>query len=129
MDNAINKNRRDMLLYVIIGLLTILAITGIVVWVPSNRVPDKKWTQFIFYSLVLYSFLVKIYWRHRTILKLWAILFGSIGVHLSAYLPILSRIDYSPALWYLVTMPLEGVIVMLVTWHFLQIPPDTNVRL
>jgi hypothetical protein len=128
MANA-NRRYRDMFWYIVIGLLVILAIVVLVVWVPDRRLPNHKWTQFAFYSSLLFVFLSKIYWRYRYRLKLWLLIFAAIAVHLSAYLPLLWRIDYSPSLWYVVVMPLEAMLVMIVLWLLLRIPPDVNVRL
>lgn len=129
MANVDKRRLPDMFWYVIVGLLVVVGIAVVVVWVPEGKLPNHKWTQFVFYSALLFVFLSRIYWRHRGRLKLWLLMLAALAVHLSAYLPILWRIDYSPALWYVVVMPLEATLIMVALWLLLRIPPNADVGL
>jgi hypothetical protein len=129
MESATNRHSWDVFWYVVIGLFVVLGIAAFVVWVPNGKFPSRKWAEFSFYSFMLFAFLSKIYWRYRSHLRLWLLLLGSLAAHVSVYLPILQRLRYSPTLWYAAMMPLEGMLIMLVLWLLLHIPPDANVRL
>ena len=129
MDSTTERHRWDFFWYVVIGLLVLLGIAGFVIWVPPSKVPKRKWTEFSFYSIMLFALLAKIYWRYRSRLKMWLLLLASLALHLSVYLPALRQVDYSPTLWYVATMPVEAVLVMLFMWWLLHLGPDHKVQL
>jgi hypothetical protein len=125
----VGKHRFDFLLYVAISLLVLFAIGIFVVYVPESRRPDRKWAEFAFYSSLLFIVLAKLYWRIRKRLKLWLIMLGTLMLHLSVYVPLLSRIDHWPSIAYLLLMPIEAMLIVIVVKLKLGVLPDPNVRL
>jgi hypothetical protein len=123
------KHRSDLFWYVLIGLLVLFAIGVFVVYVPERKRPDRKWAEFAFFSSFLFIFLAKFYWRMRRRLKLWLAMLGFLALHLSVYVPLLSRFEQWPSVAYLVLMPLEGMAIVIVLKSVLGVLPDPNVQL
>jgi hypothetical protein len=91
-----SKHRSDLFWYVLTGLLALFAIGIYVVYVPEGKGPDRKWTEFVFYSSMLFVMLAKIYWRIRRQLKLWLVMLEALVLHVSVYVPLLARIKNWP---------------------------------
>jgi cell division protein FtsW (lipid II flippase) len=125
----VDKHRSDFLWYVLTGLLVLFAIGIFVVYVPEGKRPDRKWTEFFLYSSFLFIFLAKFYWRIRRQFKMWLIMLAALVLHLSVYVPLLSRIEHWPSLAYLLLMPIEGMLIVLVLKLALGVLPNPNVRL
>jgi hypothetical protein len=123
------RNRSDFFWYVLIGLLTVIAIGLFVIYVPESRAPKRKWTEFVFYSSFLFIFLAKFYWGVRRHLKLWLVMLGALLLHSSVYVPLLSRIDHWPSIAYLLLMPIEGMVIVLVVKFTVGVLPDPRVQL
>ena len=123
------RNRFDFFSYVVIGLLTLLAIGLYVVYVHESKRPERKWTEFAFYSSFLFIFLAKFYWRRRGHLKLWLVMLGMLMLHLAIYVPLLSRIDQWPSISYLLLMPIEAMAITLVVKFAVGVLPDPSVQL
>jgi hypothetical protein len=123
------KNRSDFFWYVLIGLLTLVAIGVFVVYVPENRRPSRKWAEFAFYSSLLFIFFAKFYWRVRRHLKFWLVMVAALMLHLLVYVPLLSRIDHWPSIAYLLLMPIEGMAITLVLRVIVGVLPDPHVQL
>jgi|GEM_PF-6058380 hypothetical protein len=43
----------DMVWYILIGLMVLVGVWMVVVYVPENKIPPRKWAEFSFYSLML----------------------------------------------------------------------------
>ncbi len=100
------KHRSDLFWYVLIGLLVLFALGVFVVYVPESKRPDRKWAEFAFFSSFLFICLAKFYWRIRRRLKLSLAMLGVMDLHLSVYVPVLSKFEQWPSAAYLVLMPL-----------------------
>ena len=122
------RDRFDFFWYVVIGLLTLLAIGLYVVYVPENKRPARKWVEFASYSSFLFIFLAKFYWRRRD-LKLWLVMLGMLMLHLAVYVPLLSRIDQWPSISYLLLMPIEAMAITLVVKFAVGVLPNPRVQL
>ena len=118
-----------MVWYILIGLIVLAGIWLFVIFVPESKWPPRKWTEFAFYSLCLFVFLCKFYWRHRSRVRLWKWLLAALAVHLCIYIPVLAHIEAMPAILYVVIMPIEGMLIFLVFKLTLNLLPDPNARL
>ena len=78
---------------------------------------------------MLFVFLLRFYWRFRRQRKLWVAMLSTLIVHVSLYVSVLTYLDRWPAIWYVVTMPLEAMLIFLIFKKVLNIMPDINVRL
>jgi len=125
----IERKRSDLLWYVLIGLLTLVAILLFVVYVPESKRPSRKWAELAFYSSLLFIFLAKFYWRVRRHVKFWLVMFGILMLHLSVYVPLLSRIDHWPSIAYVLLMPIEAMAIVLVLKLTVGVLPDERVQL
>jgi hypothetical protein len=123
------KHHGDLFLYVLIGLLVLVAIGMYVVYVPENKEPDRKWTEFALYSSFLFIFLAKFYWRIRRHVKLWLVLLAALVLHVSAYVPLLARIKNWPPITDPVLMTVEAVLIVIALRLILGVLPDPNVQL
>lgn len=54
---------------------------------------------------------------------------GVLVLHLSVYVPVLSKFEQWPSAAYLVLMPLEGMAIVIVLKLVLGVLPDPNVQL
>ena len=119
----------DMFWYIVIGLLVLLVIVVVAIWVPDNTMPSRKWGDFVFFTLLLFVFLLKIYWKYRGRSKFWLALGACLLAHLGVYLPILWRIDSLPSLWYVLVSPFEAMAIAFLLWKLLRIPPNPKAEL
>jgi hypothetical protein len=125
----VGKRRLDLLWYVLTGLLVLFAIGIYVVYVPEGKGPSRKWTEFVFYSSLLFIFLAKFYWRIHRRLKLWLAMLAALVLHVSGYVPLLSRIERWPSIAYPVIMTIEAILIIIALKLILGVLPDPNVRL
>jgi hypothetical protein len=121
------KHLNDMVWYIIIGLLTVLVIAALAVYGSEHDMPSKQWAWFVWFTLLLFVFLGKFYWQVRKPKKFWGVLLGVLVAHVLAYAPLLQYIQR--AVWYLVIMPIEGMVIILAFKLTLNIMPDPRVRL
>ena len=124
-----SKHRSDLFWYVLTGLLVLFAIGIYVVYVPEGKGPDRKWTEFVFYSSMLFVMLAKIYWRIRRQLKLWLVMLAALVLHVSVYVPLLARINNWPPITDPVLMTVEAVLIIIALKLILGVLPDPNVQL
>ncbi len=119
----------DMVWYILIGLMVLVGVWMVVVYVPENKIPPRKWTEFSFYSLMLFAFVWKFYWRYRRRVKLWRWLVAVFVIHLCVYIPILVQVDVMPAILYVVIMPMEAMLIFLVFKLAVKVMPDPKAQL
>lgn len=119
----------DMVWYSLIGLTVLVGIGILVVYVPESKIPPRIWTEFTFYSLMLFAFVCKFYWRYRRRAKLWRWLVTIFVIHLCVYIPILVRVEVMPAILYVVILPMEAMLIFVVLKLALKVMPDPKARL
>jgi hypothetical protein len=129
MGTAPKNYGRDLAWYIALGFVVLGGIAGYVIWVAPAKSLSRKWSELGFYSLMLFVFISKFYWHYRHRLSLWISLAACLMIHLTIYIPILARIDQPLAIWYVLTMPLEAVLIMLILWWLWQMRPDNKVQL
>jgi hypothetical protein len=130
MGNANRSHTKDLILYIAIGVCIAM---GVMFWpylIPERYWPHltTTWFAFIFFTAALGIFLVKLYWSKRKILKLWLLLGLLMAIHTTAYVILLSHLHQWPALWYLLTMPIEAMLFALVVKICLNILPTSRGR-
>lgn len=108
----LRRETKDLLLYVSVGFMAVVAIFGVAIYVPERYVPSKPLGTFIWFTFFLFLFLIKAYWKLRRSSKFWLFLIGVMVVHVIAYLPLLTYIQ--PAALYLLLMPLEVMLIVLI---------------
>jgi peptidoglycan/LPS O-acetylase OafA/YrhL len=119
----------DMVWYILIGLMVLVGVWMVVVYVPENKIPPRKWTEFSFYSLMLFAFVCKFYWRYRRRAKLWRWLVAVFVIHLCVYIPILVQVDVMPAILYVLIMPMEAMLIFIVFKLAVKVMPDPKAQL
>lgn len=108
--------------YIVIGLLAVVAIAILVIYVPERDWPNKRWASFSFFTILLFVFLSKSYWKVPKPRKFWGILFAIFIAHVVLYTPFLQYIQRP--LWYIIIMSLEAMLIVLILKLSLNIMPD-----
>ncbi len=117
----------DMFWYIVIGLVTVLAIWFSVLYVPERYSTDRSWVVFLLFSFFLFAYLVKMYWRLRRSVRFWVLMLMLTVGHVLMYAPLLKYVQRVS--WYLVIMPIEGMLIVLIIKLVLNVMPDLTVRL
>ena len=114
---------RDLLLYAVLAFLVIAC--GLVLVSYTNQ----PWTSFIFLTILFTAMLAKMYWPVRRVWRLWLLLAAFMAAHTAAYIVLLRHLPDWPALWYILTMPLEGMLFATIAWLWLKLNPRLSGRL
>ena len=124
------SNTRDLIIYIAIGIGIVMVPTLWMFLVPERYWPHLTgtWFAFIFFTVVLGLFLVKLYWPHRKMVKLWVLLASLMVNHALAYIIFLSHVHQWPAVWYLLTMPIECMLFALIVKMCLNVLPSNRGR-
>jgi len=130
MGAAIRPQRRDLIIYIAIGASVPAAMMAWVYLVPQRFWVHvaRTWFAFIFFTVFLGIFLVKLYWPHRKMAKLWLLLGLLMAIHTAAYIIFLRHVHQWPALWYVFTMPIEGMLFALIVKICLNVLPSNRGR-
>ncbi|MGB9333772.1 MAG: hypothetical protein WCB14_02085 [Candidatus Acidiferrales bacterium] len=117
--------------YVLVGLLVaatfIVCVFVVVKFVPERFWPTKQWLTFTFFSVVLFVLLAKMYWTVRKPRSFWWLLLLLMISHIAVYMPLLRFI--TRAFMYVVIMPFEAMLIVLVVKLVANVMPDTKARL
>ena len=116
---------RDFLYYVAIGL-GILAITlWLAIYEPRVSLGEfRTWFAFIFFTVLLAVFLVRMYWRERRRAKLLVLLSVFLAAHVAAYLAILHYPPEWPTLWYIPGGTAEVMLFIVLANPWLDVLPS-----
>lgn len=121
---------RDLILYtaIAVGIVTVGTLWAFLM--PEVYWPHltTTWFAFIFFTAGFGIFLVKLYWSKRKILKLWLLLGLLMAIHTAAYFIFLSYVHQWPAVWYLLTMPIEAMVFALIVKICLNVLPTIRGR-
>jgi hypothetical protein len=117
---------RDLVTYVVIGLGTVTVGTLCVFFIPERFWPHltHTWFSFVFFTGLLGIVLVRLYWPARQLKKLWLLLAFLFVVHTVAYAIFLSHVQQWPAIWYLLTMPAEVMVIATIIKICLNVLPN-----
>ena len=119
MGAAIKAHKRDLIIYIAIGVSLPTAMVAWVYLIPERFWPHLTytWYSFILFTVLMGVVLAKLYWHRRNSLKLWLVLALLMAIHTVAYVIVLSHVHQWSAIWYVITMPFEcmlfGVIIKL----------------
>ncbi len=91
--------------------------------VPERFWISHTWFSFVFFTVLLAIVLIKLYWSARKSAKLWLLLAFAFLVHIVAYAAFLSHVQEWPALWYLLTMPVEVMVFAAIIYKCLKVLP------
>jgi hypothetical protein len=111
---------RYLLLYVVIGLAFVGAIILLTLVHPSF---SQKWSAFVFFTALLVIVLAKMYWSERESAKLRISLILVLSAHITLYVAFLTHVENWPALNYVLTMPIEVMVIMSVIKVCLNVFP------
>jgi predicted tellurium resistance membrane protein TerC len=89
----------DLFWYVVIGLAIVVFIIGgtlvFVKFVPERYWPTKRWWAFIFFTIVLFAFLIKSYWEAHKPRNFWSLLMLLFTAHLAVTAPLVPYIQHA----------------------------------
>jgi hypothetical protein len=115
---------RDFVLYVTIAVGVVAAILILAVYDPNIT---HAWFSFFFMTFILAAVLAKMYWPVRRSAKVWLFLLFFLAIHCGAYAVLLLHVDELPSFWYVLTMPVEVMLVLVGTKICLNVlPPKTR---
>ena len=116
----------DTFWYIVIGMLAVPAII-VAPTIPEHWLPNKQWTAFLWFSLLLFVALAKFYWNVRKPRKFWLFFLGLLIVHILVYATVLPYIE--KAFWYLFIMPIEAMLIAVVIKLAFNIMPASKTRI
>jgi len=100
---------RTFLLYVVIGIAVVAGILALAAYAPNIT---HAWFSFVGFTSVLAIVLARMYWSARKSAKVWLFLAVFMVIHSGGYVILLRQgADWS-GLWYVLTMPIEVMIVI-----------------
>ena len=108
-----------------IGLAIVVFIIGgtlvFVKFVPERYWPTKHWWAFIFFTIVLFAFLIKSYWEAHKPRNFWSLLMLLFTAHLAVTAPLVPYIQH--AYIYPMVMPFEFMIMAAVIKRVVNVMP------
>ena len=114
-----------LILYVLLGACLVAAFVVTAFLVPLHYLTElnRGWFFCCFFTLVLVIFVIRMYWSARRSHNLWRLLFLLFVGHAAFYAVIFRELGQLPTLWYLLTMPLEVMLIATIVYLCLKIPP------
>jgi hypothetical protein len=118
---SLKKKLWDLVLCVLIAacILTPMAVLAI-----FKVDVSRAWFILVAATVFLCVFVSKMYWNHRKSAKLWTLLGAFLIAHIAGFSILLERIPQFPDVLFLVTVPLEGMLVATVVKICLNIMPQ-----
>ena len=69
-------------------------------------------------------FVAKLYWHKRKSLRMWAVLVAILIAHILGYSVLLERVQHFPDALFLITVPLEIMLTILIVKFCLNVVPQ-----
>ncbi len=115
---------RNLLLYVVIGIAFLAGILALAFFGQDvSFALLRTWYSFVCFSLLLAAVLVKMYWPVRKSAKVWPLLGILFLIHVGVYVVFLRHVQDWSTLWYLLTTPIEVMIIATIVKICLDVLP------
>lgn len=114
---------RDLFAYVAIGLcLAAVAVLSPIV-IPEHFWVSHTWYSFIFFTGLLAVVLIKMYWPVKEAARIWLLIALLLAIHTAGYTVLLRHVQEWPAFSYLMTMPIEVIVIAAIIYKCLKVLP------
>jgi hypothetical protein len=117
------KKLKELALYIGIAIAIVGTAVTLPFWFPENFLPSRTWFIFFVATVFLCVFVIKMYWDHRKSVKIWKLLALIFLVHIFGYSVLLRRVPEFPDALFLLTVPLEVMLIALIVKLCLDIMP------
>ncbi len=108
---ASNKQIRDQLLYLVIALGFVAATVAYALYVPPQSRPDVRWIGLTGATVVTFGYPLRWYRRSLAQLKFWVLFCTFLGIHLLAYVLVLSSVGQWPLILFALITPAEWLVI------------------
>lgn len=115
---------RDLALYVAIAVGIVGGLVTLPLWVSEGSLPSREWFTFIVATGFLCLFTGSLYWHRRKSLRLWVVLVTILIAHVLGYSVLLEHVQHFPDALFLITVPLEAMLIILIVKLCLNIMPQ-----
>jgi len=115
------KRARDFLLYIVVGITVGLSIAWYA-WRSDGSGTELigKWVGLAGETMILFGYAIRAHRRFVRRLSFWLVILALLGVHLSVFIVILSKVEHWKVLWFLLAYPVENIAIdgaLFVTVH------------
>src|ERR1700733_10721729 len=117
---SLRRGIHDFLLYIIIGIGLVTAGLLLAFFLPNV---SHAWVIFFWATAFLCLFIPKMYWQHRSSVKLWALLILFLIAHIVLYAITFEHLPQFPTILFLFTVPVEIMLVAAIVKLCLNVMP------
>ena len=109
---------RDLFLYLAVGVPFVAGVVAFLVLHPNL---SRAAFIFTFFTGFLIVFLVQTYWSERRSVKLWLLISMLLAVHIAGYIAFWPYVERLPTFLYVLTMPVEVMVIATIVYKCLKI--------
>jgi len=117
----VRHGARDLILYIGIGTALVAVALFLAVFLPGI---SRAWVTFGGATVFLCWFVSSMYWQRRRSPKLWTLLASLLLAHVAFHAVILERFPQFPAILFLLTVPVEVMLVAAIVKACLDVMPN-----
>ncbi len=118
---SLRKRLLDLILYVAIAVCIFAAVAAFAIFHVDL---SRAWFVFAVATVFLCVFVAKMYWNHRKSAKMWTLISAALIVHIVGYSTLLDHHPDFPDISFLVTVPLEVMLIAAIVKLCLNIMPQ-----